>query len=102
MGRFWESHRSSLLDSIVATIVKGAASMDGNAQHIEEATETAQQQKPTGLNPTESDALARWRKHVYLQDLPADIGPARKLLEEYSRVPPDEVDNHIHRVVGAP
>ena len=35
----------------------------------------------------------------YTKDIEGDITSARKLLEEYSKVPPDQVDAHIHSVV---
>lgn len=38
----------------------------------------------------------------YIKDIEEDITPARKLLEEYSKVPPDQVISHIHAVVCLP
>lgn len=38
----------------------------------------------------------------YIKDIEEDITPARKLLEEYSKVPPDQVVGHIHAVVCLP
>ena len=38
----------------------------------------------------------------YIKDIQEDITPARKLLEEYSKVPPDQVVGHIHAVVCLP
>ena len=38
----------------------------------------------------------------YSKDIEEDITPARKLLEEYSKIPPDQVIGHIHTVVGLP
>ena len=38
----------------------------------------------------------------YSKDIEEDITPARKLLEEYSKIPPDQVIGHIHAVVGLP
>lgn len=35
----------------------------------------------------------------YARDIEEDITPARILLEEYSKVPPDQVIAHIHAVV---
>lgn len=35
----------------------------------------------------------------YTEDIQEDITPARKLLEEYSKVPSDQVIAHIHAVV---
>ena len=35
----------------------------------------------------------------YTEDIQEDITPARKLLEEYSKVPSDQVTAHIHAVV---
>ncbi|KAM0258013.1 hypothetical protein ACHAQJ_004056 [Trichoderma viride] len=36
-------------------------------------------------------ALDHWKRVTYVNDLPEEIGPFRKLLEEYSKVPPEEV-----------
>ena len=36
----------------------------------------------------------------YDEEIEGDITPARKLLEQYSKIPPDEVIKHIHAVVG--
>ncbi|KAL7954169.1 hypothetical protein V8C34DRAFT_317513 [Trichoderma compactum] len=37
-------------------------------------------------------ALDRWKRFTYVDDLPDELGPFRKLLEEYSKVPPNETD----------
>ncbi|KAL6811465.1 hypothetical protein J3E69DRAFT_349697 [Trichoderma sp. SZMC 28015] len=37
-------------------------------------------------------ALDRWKRFTYVEDLPDELGPFRKLLEEYSKVPPNETD----------
>ncbi|KAL6886127.1 hypothetical protein HDV57DRAFT_489776 [Trichoderma longibrachiatum] len=37
-------------------------------------------------------ALETWKKLAYIDEVPEDIGPFRKLLEEYSKVPPNEID----------
>ncbi|KAH6658077.1 hypothetical protein BKA67DRAFT_513754 [Truncatella angustata] len=39
--------------------------------------------------------IAELRAQLYWEVLPADIGPIRQLLENYSGVPPAEVDAHI-------
>lgn len=36
----------------------------------------------------------------YLEDPPKDIGPARHLLEFYSKIPYQDLDDHIRRVVS--
>lgn len=36
----------------------------------------------------------------YQEDLPEDIAPFRGLLEEYSHIPPHEVDAHLHTIVS--
>ena len=36
----------------------------------------------------------------YNEEIEEDITQARKLLEGYSKIPPDEVIKHIHAVVG--
>ena len=38
----------------------------------------------------------------YNEEIQEDITPAQKLLEEYSKVPPDQVVAHIHAVVCLP
>ena len=35
----------------------------------------------------------------YNENIEQDITPARKLLEEYSKIPPERVIDHIHTVV---
>ncbi|KAK1241030.1 hypothetical protein MKX08_001004 [Trichoderma sp. CBMAI-0020] len=42
-------------------------------------------------------ALERWRRFTYVDNLPEDIGPFRKLLEEYSNIPPEAVDGLLLR-----
>ncbi|KAM6485673.1 hypothetical protein HDV62DRAFT_403067 [Trichoderma sp. SZMC 28011] len=37
-------------------------------------------------------ALDRWKRFTYVEDLPDELGPFRKLLEEYSKVPQNETD----------
>ena len=41
------------------------------------------------------------RNHMlrYTKDIERDITPARKLLEDYSKIPPDQVNAHIQAVV---
>lgn len=36
----------------------------------------------------------------YVAELPADIGPFKELLQEYSHIPPEEVEAHIHKIVS--
>ncbi|CAM1501858.1 Fc.00g038420.m01.CDS01 [Cosmosporella sp. VM-42] len=38
------------------------------------------------------------RDWTYVKDLPKDIGPARHLLESYSKIPYHDLDDHIRRV----
>lgn len=33
-------------------------------------------------------------------DIPPEIGPFKQLLQEYSRIPPEKVDSHIHDTVS--
>lgn len=40
------------------------------------------------------------RDWTYLEDPPQDIGPARHLLESYSKIPYNDLDGHIRRVVS--
>lgn len=37
---------------------------------------------------------------TYLEELPKDIGPARHLLEVYSKIPYQDLEGHIRRVVS--
>lgn len=41
--------------------------------------------------------LQRWS---FIPDLPPDIGGIRKLLEDYSKIPPSQVDEHLIEIVG--
>lgn len=41
------------------------------------------------------------RDWTYLEDPPQDIGPARHLLEFYSKIPFNDLDGHIRRVVSS-
>lgn len=36
----------------------------------------------------------------YEAELPADAGPFKELLVEYSGIPPDEVEAHLHKIVS--
>lgn len=44
--------------------------------------------------------LELWKRFTYVDNLPEDIGPFRKLLEGYSNIPPEEVDGLLLRTVG--
>lgn len=46
-------------------------------------------------------ALERWKRFTYVDNLPEDIGPFRKLLEEYSNIPPEQVDGLLLRTVSS-
>lgn len=35
----------------------------------------------------------------YLTEIPPEIDPARRLLEQYSGIAPEDVDAHIHEIV---
>lgn len=39
------------------------------------------------------------RGKVYIEELPSDIEPIRRLLEKYSGIRTREVDDHIHEIV---
>lgn len=45
-------------------------------------------------------AKARWRKLVYVEEVPSNIDRFRELLENYSKVPADEVDALLVRTVS--
>lgn len=45
-------------------------------------------------------ALDRWKRFTYVDDLPDELGPFRKLLEEYSKVPPNETDELLVSTVS--
>lgn len=44
--------------------------------------------------------IMKVRDWTYLEDPPQDIGPARHLLEVYSKIPYHDLDDHIRRVVS--
>lgn len=48
------------------------------------------------------DADAHLGNNVYLDAIPADVEPARKLLETYSGIRRKEYDDHVHRMVCSP
>lgn len=54
------------------------------------------------ISDTQSTNNPRGQIFRYDKDIQEDIAPARKLLEEYSNVPPDQVVAHIHAVVCLP
>ncbi|KAK1767601.1 hypothetical protein QBC33DRAFT_569922 [Phialemonium atrogriseum] len=45
-----------------------------------------------------SDQEGLWKANTFLEELPDDIRPFRDLLETYSKIPPDEVDNHLYKI----
>ena len=45
------------------------------------------------------DVLEMWRL-IYQEELPADIGPVRQLLEEYSKIAAADVDSHLYAIVS--
>lgn len=50
---------------------------------------------PTEDSPVDEDATT-----IYSKGSATDIkGPARKLLEDYSNIPPEEVDVHVLNIV---
>lgn len=51
------------------------------------------------LEMNHETALERWKRFTYVGRLSEDIGPFRKLLEEYSNISPEEVDGLLHRTV---
>ena len=46
-----------------------------------------------------ADAQAQARGQVYISDLPADLEPARRLLQKYSGIPARDIDKHVHAIV---
>lgn len=44
----------------------------------------------------------KWKARNYTVDLPDDIGTFRELLENYSNIPPEKVNEHLHSIVGIP
>lgn len=44
--------------------------------------------------------VMKMRDWTYLEDPPNDIGPARHILEVYSKIPYNDLDDHIRRVVS--
>lgn len=53
-----------------------------------------------------ADAFAaqalEWKARNYREDLPDDIGPFRELLQNYSNIPPEKVNEHLYYIVGIP
>lgn len=43
--------------------------------------------------------LSQMQSWKYLPDIPKEIDQMRAILRNYSKVPADEVDQHLHRVV---
>ena len=41
-----------------------------------------------------------WRKENYEEVIPWEYGQFRELLEKYAKVPPDEVETEIYRIVS--
>lgn len=46
--------------------------------------------------------MADDERRKWVDELPADIGPFKELLHEYSHIPWEEVDAHIHKIVTLP
>lgn len=77
----------------------------GSATGDDDATPHKTPPPPPPLLPPapplpEAIANAQARGQVYIFDLPADIDPARKLLERYSGIRAKNVDEHIHTIVS--
>ena len=55
----------------------------------------------TRAEPPQPDAVAdaQARGQVYISDLPADLEPARRLLERYSGIRARDIDGHIQAIV---
>ena len=55
----------------------------------------------TRADPPQPDAIAdaQARGQVYISDLPADLEPARRLLQKYSGIPARNIDKHVHAIV---
>ncbi|KAI1258158.1 hypothetical protein MGN70_001205 [Eutypa lata] len=69
----------------------------GSATGDDDATPHKTTPLPASPLP-EAIANAQARGQVYIFDLPADIDPARKLLERYSGIRAKNVDEHIHTI----
>lgn len=52
-------------------------------------------------NLTAGDRAASWKKFMYSDTLPEDYSDFRRLLETYSKIPPEDVEAHIYRIVGS-
>jgi hypothetical protein len=50
-------------------------------------------------DPEAQAAVAKWTKKAYIEELPEDIGDFRSLLQDYSKVPPEEVEPLLRSVV---
>lgn len=51
-------------------------------------------------SPSEIESLQPPRHPRCRARLPEDIGPFKQLVQEYTRVPADQIDAHIHRIVS--
>ena len=49
---------------------------------------------------TSMQGSALWRRFNYQDTLPENYDDFRKLLENYSNVPPEEVEAHLYRIVS--
>ena len=39
---------------------------------------------------------------IYQEELPPDIGPMRKLLQDYSDIPASRIESHLYQIVRLP
>lgn len=46
-----------------------------------------------------ADIKALWKKQNFEDKVPEDLGAFRTLLETYSKIPPEEVDEHLLKIV---
>jgi hypothetical protein len=52
-------------------------------------------------DPNAIAAVARWKKKAYLEEFPEDIDEFRTLLQDYGKVPPDQVEPLLRDIVSS-
>jgi len=51
------------------------------------------------MDETLEEVRANWGVAFYQDKLPDNIGRMRTLLETYSKIPPEEIDDHLYNIV---
>lgn len=45
-------------------------------------------------------SIALWQEYMYESKLPENIDAFRELLQDYAKLPPEEVDSHLYQIVS--